>query len=59
MIQSTEVPATGRWTSHALEWGIGSILIGVLILAIAPLAAIAAVRKMGKREAAKRLEGLD
>jgi hypothetical protein len=31
-----------RWTSHALEWGAASILIGVLILVIAPLGATAA-----------------
>jgi hypothetical protein len=31
-------PPAPKWTSHALEWGIGSIIIGLLLLLVGPLA---------------------
>ena len=34
------LPPAPQWTSHALEWGVGSILIGILVLLAIPLAVL-------------------
>jgi hypothetical protein len=41
------LPPAPQWTSHALEWGAGSILIGILVLLTIPLAVVATAIGLG------------
>jgi uncharacterized membrane protein len=46
--------ASPVWTSHALEWGIGSIIIGFLTLLVMTLGATAAAIGLGVYRASSR-----
>jgi hypothetical protein len=41
------VSVSPTWTSHALEWGIGSVIIGIFVCLLIPLAAAAAAIGVG------------
>lgn len=64
MATCNDNPANSAWTSHALEWGIGSIVIAVLILVALPLGvaatavALAAFHGAGGRLSIANIEEL-